>query len=131
MERVVSVNGTVENRRSAGGGFDPHPTGDIGWGDQDEVFPEVSEDTPFAPALRSSVAGSTRTCLYFGPRGERCSRPALANGFCAAHQPGAAKEPASPAKRKRILGAIIGIIGVLWPLLSELFHELSRWMHPH
>src|SRR5271157_6011556 len=38
-----------------------------------------------------STSGKNRNdqgpCLYFGPQGQRCSRPAIANGFCARHKP--------------------------------------------
>jgi len=132
MERVVSVNGAVESRRAqAASGFEPHPTGEFDWGEPEENGGEILEDASVVALPRSSVAASAGTCLYFGPRGERCSRPALTNGFCTRHQPGVAQEAPSSAKRKRMLGAIIGILGVLWPLLSELFHELFRWMHSH
>ena len=39
----------------------------------------------------ASTTGKNRNdqgpCLYFGPQGQRCSRPAIANGFCARHMP--------------------------------------------
>jgi len=32
-------------------------------------------------------SGDQGPCLYFGPQGQRCDRPAIANGFCPRHLP--------------------------------------------
>lgn len=68
-------------------------------------------------------------CLYLGPAGQRCYRPAVKGGFCALHQPGAAaiRKVGKPAKW---LAAIGGIVGVLWPYIYDFLHELFRIFHP-
>jgi hypothetical protein len=39
-----------------------------------------------APTDRKN-SGDQGPCLYFGPQGQRCDRPAIAYGFCARHLP--------------------------------------------
>jgi hypothetical protein len=98
-------------------------------------------------------------CLYFGPRGERCERRATATGFCARHsaaqaarkaqfwdaeakpdvveesddEPGAETSQdanaASIKKRSKILIALLGLTGVLWPILNELLRALISFLH--
>lgn len=86
-------------------------------------------------------------CLYFGPQGQRCSRPAIANGFCARHTPaqlgqapakiGAASyaRPGAAALGSRPLGRIIAIgiaiFAALWPIVADLLREIIRWIHAH
>jgi hypothetical protein len=67
-------------------------------------------------------------CLYLGPAGQRCSRSAVKGGFCALHQPGAVLRKIS--KPSKLLAAIAGIVGVLWPYVYDFVHELIRWIHP-
>jgi hypothetical protein len=48
-------------------------------------------------------SGDQGPCLYFGPQGQRCDRPAIANGFCARHLPAHVNQsarfgPTSPAQ---------------------------------
>jgi hypothetical protein len=90
-------------------------------------------------------------CLYFGPQGQRCNRPAIANGFCARHMPAqlgrpgqlgqSAKVAASYARPggaalgSRPLGRIvaigIAIFAALWPVVADLLSEIFRWIHAH
>jgi hypothetical protein len=76
-------------------------------------------------------------CLYFGPQGQRCSRPAVANGFCARHMPAQLGQPAKPAAAlgSRPLGRIIAIgiaiFAALWPVVADLLREIIRWIHVH
>jgi hypothetical protein len=84
----------------------------------------------------STTAQDLGPCLYLGPAGQRCSRRAVNDGFCAVHQPGqsgqsrpAVRRPA--AKSSRVVAAILGILGVLWPLLADLVREITRWLHSH
>jgi hypothetical protein len=85
-------------------------------------------------------------CLYFGPQGQRCSRPAIGNGFCARHIPsqlgqpaklGAASyaRPGAAALGSRPLGRIIAIgiaiFAALWPVVADLLREIFRWIHAH
>ncbi len=103
-----------------------------------------------------TTAGKNRNdqgpCLYFGPQGQRCSRPALANGFCARHTPvqlgqsarlgESAKlraatyvRPGAAALGSRPLGRIvaigIAIFAALWPMVADLLREIIRWIHAH
>jgi hypothetical protein len=80
-------------------------------------------------------------CLYFGPQGQRCSRPASANGFCARHAsvqlgqsaPTGGALPAT-GRKPRILAlglAALFIFDYLWPMISEVFREIIRLIHAH
>jgi hypothetical protein len=68
-------------------------------------------------------------CLYLGPAGQRCYRPALKGGFCAAHQPGATAR-AKIGKKSKVVAAIAGIGGALWPYIYDFVRELIRILHP-
>jgi hypothetical protein len=68
-------------------------------------------------------------CLYLGPAGQRCYRPAVRDGFCAAHQPGAPAR-AKIGKRSKLVAAIAGLGGVLWPYVYDFARELIRIFHP-
>jgi hypothetical protein len=98
-------------------------------------------------------------CLYFGSRGERCERRATATGFCARHSAAQAARNAqfwdaaakpdvveesndetraetphdanaeSIRKRSRILIALLGLAGVLWPILNEMLRALISFLH--
>lgn len=67
-------------------------------------------------------------CLYFGPAGERCNRPALDSGFCARHQANASPTalPDESRTRKKKTIATLGIIATLWPLVEELIRQIFR-----
>ena len=98
----------------------------------------------------ASTAGKNRNdqgpCLYFGPQGQRCSRPAIANGFCARHMPAQLGEspkrdaanyarPGAAALGSRPLARIIAIgiaiFAALWPVVADLLREILRWIHAH
>lgn len=134
MERLVSVNGSP-----AGGPEEddrlPAP-GEGGWGSDLDPGADVE---PSAGASPGSGALGVRIpqqlndqgpCLYFGPAGQRCERPALTGGFCARHMPGARiiKRVSAPS---RILAAIAAILGILWPYLADLVREIMRLIHAH
>lgn len=68
-------------------------------------------------------------CLYLGPAGERCSRHAVKGGFCELHQPGA-QARAKLGKRSKIVAAIAGLLGVLWPYIYDFVHQLIRLIYP-
>ena len=85
-------------------------------------------------------------CLYFGPQGQRCSRPALANGFCARHMPAQLGESANPSAASyarpggaalgsrplaRIVAIGVAIFAALWPIVADLLREIIRWIHAH
>lgn len=66
-------------------------------------------------------------CLYFGPRGERCSRSALEGGYCAAHhQNGSAT--LSTRSYSRVLAATTALILIIWPYISDLVRDLLHWL---
>jgi hypothetical protein len=111
----------------------------------------ASRDGGIASATRKN-RNDQGPCLYFGPRGQRCSRPALANGFCARHMPaqlgqpgelgksakgGSASyaRPGAAALGSRPLGRIIAIgiaiFAALWPVVADLLREIFRWIHAH
>ncbi|HXX45266.1 MAG TPA: hypothetical protein VEJ38_11080 [Candidatus Acidoferrales bacterium] len=120
MERRVSVNG-----KATSGPLEvrSNPRSEA-WADQ-----ELLETQGFPSGGSSSDAEPRPSgpCLYFGPAGERCSRPALAGGFCAKHQPGGRMEALkNPA---RILAAALGIVALIWPYVNDLVREILRWAH--
>lgn len=73
-------------------------------------------------------AASQPLCLYFGPGGERCYSPALADGFCPRHQlnPAGTAQQDQARSRKKKAAATIGIIAALWPILEELVRQIFR-----
>jgi hypothetical protein len=90
--------------------------------------PEELESPAGSPQERHD--SSNGPCLYLGPHGERCSRPALAGGYCARHH----SDPAFrlPARNyTRVLAATVALILIVWPYLSGLAHELLRWLASH
>jgi len=64
-------------------------------------------------------------CLYLGPAGQRCTRPAQEGGFCAVHQP---EGPAGgkPGATPRRVGVIMAILALLWPILADIVREIIR-----
>ena len=85
--------------------------------------------------------GDQGPCLYFGPQGQRCSRPATANGFCARHTPAQAEQSASPGaalpsagRKPRIVAlglAALVFFDYFWPIISEVVREIIRLTHTH
>jgi hypothetical protein len=69
-------------------GIEPSPTGiePAGYGVGRSPYGVSSTRYGVASADRKS-SGDQGPCLYFGPQGQRCDRPAIANGFCARHLP--------------------------------------------
>lgn len=123
MERNVNVNAFPDSHREPNerevGNWAPGDDEDEGqWRADPE--PVLNDDAP---------ACGQGPCLYLGPAGQRCSRPALTGGFCARHQTGALeKKPMNPS---RFIAAIAAIAGVLWPVLSDVVREIIRWIHTH
>jgi|GEM_PF-2357393 len=92
-------------------------------------FPSEAPGSQSASSLFPAGQSANRPlCLYFGPAGERCYRPALDNGFCPRHQPNAS--PTAPRDesraRKKKAAATVGIIAALWPLVEELLRQIFR-----
>jgi hypothetical protein len=81
-------------------------------------------------AVKSPVKDADEgPCLYLGPAGQRCYQRALKGGFCAEHQPGATARRGI-GKRSKIVAAIVGIAGALWPYIYDFVRELMRILHP-
>jgi hypothetical protein len=125
MERFVTVNdfsGSTGEVRP----FDADPVRDsaaeFGPATADGEWQSAASITP---AAKRSDQGP---CLYLGSKGQRCSNPASADGFCAKHQPGGAKAASGTASR---LAAGIGILAAMWPVLADLIREVIRWIHSH
>ena len=105
MERRVTVNDRIERVEL-------------------EVPPELqSQEMPREPTLRDSQG----PCLYFGPKGERCSRPALEGCYCASHQANGAAS-ISARSYSRVLAATIALILIVWPYISDLVRDFLHWL---
>lgn len=65
-------------------------------------------------------------CLYFGPGGERCNRPALESGFCLEHAGN--MEDKTSTKPKKVIAAIMAILALLWPVLGDVVKFIMRWI---
>lgn len=129
MERRVSVNGeaTSELPTMTPDGVPQGWKGD-GWPEAGDQVEQDDEGPPTSAASEDAEPHGQGPCLYFGPAGERCNRPALAGGFCAVHRPGARnKAIRNPA---RLLAAAGAIVALLWPYVEDLVHEILRWIHP-
>jgi hypothetical protein len=87
---------------------------------------------PVGTAMASSApaVSDQGSCLYLGPAGQRCYRQAVKGGFCALHQPGAAAIRRKIGKPSKLIAAIVGILGVLWPYIYDFLHSLFRLFHP-
>lgn len=156
MELTQSVNATSDERNSSA--MPPQafvPPEDVLRGlpspRRDPVhglpLPARTSRYPAAPPpkdlRRSSPSPAQRfavqyPCLYIGPAGQRCSRPARADSFCAKHQLksptelGARAQNADEVSDSTIAkraAAVIGVLVALWPLIAELIHELRRLLH--
>jgi hypothetical protein len=107
-------------------------------GRNDPQKPDFSEDSPALDASPEefeitgvAAPGSQGPCLYLGPEGQRCARPALEGGFCAQHGPGTIKKASSGRGLPQIVGAGIGILAAMWPILFDVVRSIIRWMHSH
>lgn len=91
-------------------------------------FPVSSSDQPVFSQLPNVQLANRPLCLYLGPSGERCYRPALDNGFCPSHQPNASPTALrdQSRSRKKKAAATVGIIAALWPLIEEVLRQLFR-----
>lgn len=125
MERFVTVN-DFSGSTGVVRPFNPHPVRDSGTDFRPTIAdPDWQPTASITPAAKKYDHGP---CLYLGSKGQRCSNPASADGFCAKHQPGAAKAASGTASR---LAAGIGILAALWPALADLIREVIRWIHSH
>ena len=135
MERVQRVNGGQDTL---------HPVGTVRLAAPE--FGGSEEPAGRTPRVPGRAEASYGTCLYFGPRGERCSREALASGFCAQHAPKllspTAPTRSSPAISKedfearqkrfvRVVVAILGFAAVLWPIIADAIRALLAFLKDH
>lgn len=84
------------------------------------------EEAPEDPRTLARPAGQG-PCLYLGPGGERCERPAVGGGFCAAHR--AHMPKTFDAHPVRFWAAAGTIAALLWPYLEFVVREIIRWAH--
>jgi len=122
MERRVNVNEIVT----------PVITPDglpQGWWPNLEPSEQDTEGARVGETRVAALGFDHAPCLYFGPNGQRCSKRALATGFCASHRPGPGKAKAGSVRPARLLTAAAAIIGILWPYLDFLVREIIRWAH--
>ena|SRR5690348_9178169 len=104
MERRVTVNDRIER--------------------VELEVPEELEASPVSP--QGCQNPSNGPCLYLGPGGERCSRSALAGGYCAQH--GDPTFRVLGRNYARVLAATIALVLIVWPYVSDLVRELLRWL---
>jgi hypothetical protein len=110
----------------------------------DPTFGEEQSDFQFEDGVGADDLGPIQTavassaprvsdqgpCLYLGPAGQRCYRRAVKAGFCAQHQPGATPNRRGIGKPSKLIAAIAGLLGVLWPYIYDFLHDLFRLFHP-
>lgn len=89
----------------------------------------LSEVSGLQTSTTVATAKNWGPCLYLGPSGQRCAKPALEGGFCAVHSPGSSA--AITPSRRRVLAAVAAIIGILWPYVDDVVREIIRWVHAH
>lgn len=74
----------------------------------------------------SPRAPSNGPCLYLGPDGSRCDRPAVKGGFCLKHDPELREQALGSWLRKA--GAALLLLAALWPHIAEVLRALFRWL---
>jgi hypothetical protein len=91
---------------------------------------EVPEDwEPEFDAKPASAGGPQGPCLYLGPGGERCARPAIEGGYCQKHHADSSfRDSARPYAR--VLVASVALVILVWPYISDLVRDLIRWLSP-
>ena len=141
MERFLTVNGFS--------GSTPTPSDNqaLNVGPASSPAPEFGiEPTPYGVEARIRDSRAPRSdqgpCLYFGPQGQRCSRPAVSNGFCASHLPAQPRQTGQPGvvaapgvrQKSRIVAIVLFAVAMLqsfWPAISDVIREIIRWLHAH
>jgi hypothetical protein len=96
-----------------GGSMEASHDVDPAWLDELGEPPEPAADVSHGP------------CLYLGPSGERCSKPALAGDYCTRHHPDPEKRWPSRSY-KRVLLASIALVAILWPYFQDAVQLLAR-----
>jgi hypothetical protein len=121
MRRDLKVNAGQDSEE------EPDPSWDFGalkWPGRDDM----PGDSGTVPAPASGMR-SYGTCLYFGPAGQRCDRPAGESGFCHVHLGNIEGKPS--AKPGKVIAAIMAILALLWPVLSDVVQFIMRWIRQH
>src|SRR5215469_11292978 len=109
MERRVTVNDRIER-------FELETPPDL------EPLPEAAE-TPSTAKARPALG----PCLYLGPAGQRCRKPAIAGGYCPRHH----VDPELKAEGRdytRVVVATVALVIIIWPYVSDLVRDLIRWL---
>jgi Family of unknown function (DUF5763) len=141
MERFLTVNGF------SGSMPGPRDNQALNAGPALSTNPQFGiEPAPYGveTRIRSSRAPQSDQgpCLYFGPQGQRCSRRAVSNGFCASHLPAQPRPPGQPGRvaapgmrqKSRIVAVVLFAVAMLqsfWPAISDIIREIIRWLHAH
>jgi len=123
MDRHLSVNAEYEFA-------EPSP-----WsGGPDEILRPAPQGL-LDPGPTRPAAPSSRPCLYIGPSGQRCDRPATRGDFCSQHtapisnisEPGAAVPDNSKLIKRAV--ALGSLVIALWPFIVDLIRALRRILH--
>lgn len=118
MDRFLTVN----DFPASGDNFDAPQSVQQDLPTSDDLFPAAVRTPDHGPQSRGS-------CLYFGPRGERCTRPASESSFCAQHQSGGTDaDSISPRFLGRAMTAF-GVLALILPILVDVLRALARWLH--
>jgi len=118
MRRDLKVNAGQDSEEEPDQSWD---LGALNWS-RTEDMPEDS-GTVLEPA---SIKRTYGACLYFGPAGERCDRPAGESGFCREHTGNIDGKPS--AKPGKVIAAIMAILALLWPVLGDVVQFIMRWI---
>jgi hypothetical protein len=128
MDRFLTVNDSSgrPHRNSTAADFVFRPSPDSNDPDDPNYQPVDQPPEPKPPA-----SGALGPCLYLGPEGQRCARPATEGGFCDKHQPGATKPGANRRALPQIVGAGIGILAAAWPIVFDVVRAILHWLRRH
>jgi hypothetical protein len=109
MERRVTVNDRIER-------FELETPADL------EPVSEVAEG-----ASGARTDGSRGPCLYLGPTGQRCAKPAVEGGYCPKHH-GDPDLRSDSRNYTRVLVATVALAIIIWPYVADLVRDLIRWL---
>jgi Family of unknown function (DUF5763) len=130
MDRFLTVNDSPAGADDFGQADDVR--GDAGAGARRGVHRELPTPEDLFPAEVRAPQVPPRAngfCLYLGPRGERCSRPAGETGFCSKHQQSGAPTPeANPAQVGRRMMTGFALLAIVLPILLDVLRALARWL---
>jgi hypothetical protein len=95
------------------------------------VFTQIDSMEQAPSLFESAVSNNQGPCLYLGPQGQRCARPALPGGFCSRHQPGSDATKTQSRGIPKIAAVGIGILAALWPIIFDILRIIIRWFRAH